>query len=784
MACRWDEVLAGDEMWQSREQFTNCSRHVLKLAEDAAKELQHSHIGTEHLLIALMQEEDGVASHVLREIGLRVPRIQELAKQMTLASSLTSGRLPVLSPILKKTLEWTVDAARIMNNHFIGTEHLLLGMIRQDDPISRWIGRLLKRAPLDENIGLKILLFLNVEPEVIKSETHRLLRQWQLQADQQNGSDSTALSSKSTLSSEKETMVTDLDPQTLDNLYAAHIVNGHPPEQRMVSYHNVADVLESHATETPDAPYLIHYDQEGRREQFSYAEFNARVNQVANVLTSFGVGNGVRVATIAYNHMDTVIAYFACWKIGAAVAPQNVAEDDARIAFILRNSGATLALVMPDYLERAEKIIADAPNIRQIVQIGGMAQGNYPHLPTLAAEQSTTFTPANVPDLDTESLLVYTSGTTGAPKGVVLTQYNMLVDAHGIAEWQQITSEQRLMNVLPIHHVNGIVMTLITPLYVGGSVVLNRQYQSSTFWVRIAREHVQIVSVVPTLLQFSCEYADAQEAAGKSIWGEGVAHNDMAHFRHIVCGAGTLAIALVRRFEDRFGIPILHGYGLSETTCFDCFLPIDLDWTTHRGWLQDHGYPSIGCPIAPNEMAIFDASGSGLQLGPSERGEICARGHNVMKYYYQRPDANRETFKYGWFRSGDEGFFELDEQGRQFFFITGRIKELINRGGVKFSPFDIEEVLLEIPGVKVGLAIAFENDYYGEEVGAYVVLEDGAMLTEAQILMHCRARMTFEKSPKVVVFGTEIPVTTTGKYQRLKLRDRFADWKDVQFRKA
>jgi long-chain acyl-CoA synthetase len=155
-----------------------------------------------------------------------------------------------------------------------------------------------------------------------------------------------------------------------------------------------------------------------------------------------------------------------------------------------------------------------------------------------------------------------------------------------------------------------------------------------------------------------------------------------------------------------------------------------------------------------------------------------------MKHYFKRPDANKETFDFAWFRSGDEGFYRQDERGRPFFFITGRIKELINRGGVKFSPFDIEEVLLEIPGVKVGLAVAFKNDYYGEEVGAYVVLEDGAHLDEAAIIAHCHQRMTFEKSPKVVVFGREIPITSTGKYQRLKLRALFDEWQSRQFRKS
>jgi long-chain acyl-CoA synthetase len=181
-------------------------------------------------------------------------------------------------------------------------------------------------------------------------------------------------------------------------------------------------------------------------------------------------------------------------------------------------------------------------------------------------------------------------------------------------------------------------------------------------------------------------------------------------------------------------------------------------------------------------MGIFAPDGSGEQLGPGERGEICIRGHNVMNYYFLRPEANQETFKFGWFRSGDEGFYEVDDQGRHFFFITGRIKELINRGGVKFSPFDIEERLLALPGVKVALAVAFPNDYYGEEIGAYVVPKEGARLDEAAVIAHCRETLGFAKSPKAVIFGREIPVTTTGKYQRLKLRDLFAEWQGTQFR--
>jgi long-chain acyl-CoA synthetase len=579
------------------------------------------------------------------------------------------------------------------------------------------------------------------------------------------------------------------DEQTQENILKARTLNGIPPYQYLVPYRSVKHMLENRTQETPDKVYLIHYDADGNREEFTYGQFNARVNQIANFLVAHGVKRGNRVATIAHNHSDTVMIYFACWKIGAAVAPQNVSEDDPRIAYILRNSESVIALVRPEYLERAEAIVygkdegLGADNIREIVQVGGDPHPKYKQLYDELAAFSSEFTPEAEPSLDDECLLVYTSGTTGAPKGVVLMQYNMLVDALSISNWQGITGNQRMMCVLPIHHVNGTIVTLITPMFVGGSTVLNRAYSSHHFWERIAREKVHVVSVVPTLLQFSCEFADKQAAEGKSIFGDGVSKDDLRHFRHFICGAGTLAVALAKRFEDQMGFRILHGYGLSETTCYSCHLPIDLDWQTHQHWMQDYGYPSIGCPILANEMAIFDPTGSGQQLGPGERGEICIRGHNVMKHYFKRPDANEETFKFGWFRSGDEGFYEVDERGRQFFFITGRIKELINRGGVKFSPFDIEEVLLQIPGVKVGLAVAFENVYYGEEVGAYVVREADSAVTEEEILAYCRQHMTFEKSPKAVVFGTEVPVTTTGKYQRLKLKELFTDWKETQFRK-
>ena len=601
-------------------------------------------------------------------------------------------------------------------------------------------------------------------------------------------------------------MGTEVDTLTAANLYQARIKDGVPPELKKAPFRNIRDLLSMHSMTSGGKTFLIYYDKDERAQKLSYAEFNARVHQAANFMVEdLGIRRGDRVATIAYNHADTVLIYFACWVIGAAVAPLNVAEDDRRIAFILRNSQAKVCFVREEYLERAQNIVQGADgdggvaNIDQIIQVGGAPSERAINFHEALKNRPTTYLAdesgaksADVPlseggaataGLDDEALLVYTSGTTGSPKGVILSQYNLLVDAQGISQWQAITGNQRMMCVLPIHHVNGIVVTIITPLYVGGSTVLNRRFSVSRFWERIVREGVNVVSVVPTLLQFLLEYGEQERAQGNTIFGGSISRRDLSHFRHLICGAGTLSVALAKAFSEMFGVTIIHGYGLSETTCYSCFLPIGLSWAANQRWLLAHDYPSIGCPIEPNEMAIFSADGSGQQLGEGERGEICIRGHNVMQGYFNRPDANAETFKFQWFRSGDEGFFLRDEAGRQFFFITGRIKELINRGGVKFSPFDIEEVLLGIDGVKVGLAVGFKNDYYGEEVGAYVVLEAGARLDEASVIAGCRAQMPFEKSPKVVVFGSEIPVTSTGKYQRLKLQDRFAEWEHTQFRR-
>jgi acyl-CoA synthetase (AMP-forming)/AMP-acid ligase II len=540
-----------------------------------------------------------------------------------------------------------------------------------------------------------------------------------------------------------------------------------------VGYENIGELMFRRARDFDTKPFLIYYDSEGNRREDNYKDFFMLCGMCANMMRSYGLKRGDRIATISNNHADTVIHYFAAWLMGVCVVPVSLSEDDNRITYILENSQAKMVFLRKDYLERVMPIIDSVASIEATMVCGEPESDSvgekYYWFDEELSKAGSIFHADNAVTKDDEALIVYTSGTTGNPKGVVLTQYNLMADAKGISQWHGITNATRMMCVLPIHHVNGTIVTLVTPMYAGGSVVLNQKFQSDYFFERIEKEKVHIVSVVPTLLAFLLEYYKDHPLIPipRSL-------------RHIICGAGPLTVELGEQFEERFGIRIVHGYGLSETTCYSCYLPKDISDEEHKKWMRNYGFPSIGVALPQNEMMIADENGK--ELAPSERGEIAIRGFNVMKYYDNNEAANASTFSYGWFRSGDEGFYELDEKGNKYFFITGRLKELIIRGGVNLSPLEIDEVINRCPGVKIGISVGFENDFYGEEVGAYVQKEDPS-LSEDALIAHCKEHLPFAKVPKVVIFGDNVPVTSTGKYQRNKCKPLFAEYRAIQFRK-
>lgn len=514
--------------------------------------------------------------------------------------------------------------------------------------------------------------------------------------------------------------------------------------------------------EFDERPWLIWYDIDGNRQAFNYREFVHHVKQCAAFLKDNGIGRGDRVATVSHNHWHTAVHYFACWMIGATVVPINLGEDDDRIAFILNFAEVTFAFVRDQYEPRWASLLGQH-KLSGRIRTAVCTSESLGYAADYRAEPIEAWYAYNE-----GSLIVFTSGTTGNPKAVLLTQGIMLEDARSIMEWHRFGWDDRMMCVLPIHHVNGTILTMLTPFYTGSSTVLNQKFQTEHFFERIAREQVRTVSVVPTLLQYLIHH-----------WPDGL-DISIPHFKYIICSAGPLTVNTAKKFTETFGIRIIHGYGLSETTCYSCFMPIDLDVAEHEAWLHDHGYPSIGVELTCNDMDIHDPSGISLPEG--ERGEIVIRGPNIMQEYYRNEDANASTFAWGWFRSGDEGFWKSDGNGNRYFFITGRLKELIIRGGVNYAPLEIDEVINRAPGVKAGIAVGFENDWYGEEIGAYIQLQDGVEKDPVPIIDYCRQHLPFSKSPKVVIFGDQIPVTSTGKYQRLKVAGLFSQWKETQFR--
>ena len=593
----------------------------------------------------------------------------------------------------------------------------------------------------------------------------------------------------------------DLSDEIKEKIVNAHFVRGIAPHHYKVKYKNIFELVQYRAHLQGDEKYITYYPDRGDRVSLTFKQFSDKVFKTANLLISHGIGINDRIATISYNHINTVIQYFAAWSIGATVVPINVNEEPERIKYILESSAAKLAFVKHEYVEKIQLIQKEIPRFKEILVHGVTDAAYIPGADNIKIfedeieKQSAELVPDENVFQETEALIVYTSGTTGNPKGVVLTQYNLLIDADGIAAWHNITKGECLMCVLPIHHVNGTVVTIMTSMYAGARLVLNQKFHTDNFFNRLAEEKVNIVSVVPTLLQFLCHDYGAMGLTStvntpivKSA-GEGAGLRSgyvlpvLPDFRHIICGAGPLTCELALKFESMFGLKIMHGYGLSETTCYSCFLPIDLSKEEHTKWLKDFGFPSIGVEIEPNEMDIHNDKGEPIAEG--ERGEIVIRGHNVMKYYDNNPEVNAKTFEFGWFRSGDEGFYKLDDKGRKFFFITGRIKELIIRGGINIAPLEIDEVLMSISEIKAGIAVGFDNDWYGEEVGALVQLKesfDENEYTKADIIAKCKESLPFYKTPKVVIFTDTIPVTSTGKYQRNKVKQLFAEFKTVQFK--
>jgi oxalate---CoA ligase len=467
----------------------------------------------------------------------------------------------------------------------------------------------------------------------------------------------------------------------------------------------------------------------------SYASLKEQVVAVAEALAAAGVKRGDRVGTALPNGLPNVVTFLAASMVGTA-APLNPAYKEDDFKFYLEDTNAKFLLLPPDGAEDARRAAGDrVPIIAVDLDEAGKVR--------LSTEGRKPFASASADDV---ALILHTSGSTGRPKRVPLTHAQLSISARNVAQTYELTPQDVSLCVMPLFHVHGLVASTLATLATGGTVVVPAKFNPLSFW-RVAGDYgATWYSAVPTLHQLLAARAQpgAKPAGAEKL-------------RFIRSCSASLSPQLMSDLEAAFGAPVLEAYGMTEAAHQMASNPLPP---------AAHKPASVGPNTGTTTIGIMDGAGNLLKAG--ERGEVVIRGANVIGGYENNPEANASSFVNGWFRTGDQGY--LDEDG--YLLLTGRLKEMINRGGEKIAPREIDEVLLGHPAVAEAVAFGTPHPTWGEEVAAAVVLKSDA--SEADLIAYCRERMADFKRPKQIHITTAIPRTATGKIQRRVVAEAFA----------
>ncbi|HNP72620.1 MAG TPA: long-chain fatty acid--CoA ligase [Kouleothrix sp.] len=504
---------------------------------------------------------------------------------------------------------------------------------------------------------------------------------------------------------------------------------------------NLAMLLEQSARRTPAKVALILDDIKLR-----YAELNGVANKIANGLVGLGVKPGDKVALMLPNTPHFVMCYYAILKAGAVVVPLNVLFKRHEVEYHLDDSDSVALIVWEGFLGEAAEGFAKASRCRNLLvaQMPGstaqLPEGALP-LTALMADTPPTFdTVQTMPD-DT-AVILYTSGTTGRPKGAELSHFNMFFNAYIGAEKVLRTGPDEVgLAVLPLFHSFGQTCVMNALLYSGGTISLLPRFEPQKALEVMVRDKVSYFAGVPTMYFYLLNFPDA-------------ASYDLSSLKRCCSGGAAMPVEVMHAFNQKYNVTILEGYGLSETSPVASFNQLD----------QEPKPGSIGVPIWGVEMRCIDSEGRTVPTG--ELGEIVIRGHNVMKGYYKRPDANAEAIRGGWFYTGDVAYQDADG----YFFIKDRVKDLIIRGGFNVYPREIEEVLYAHPAVAEAAVISVPDTALGEEIKAVVAFKPGQSATEQAIIDYCKERLAAYKYPRSVEIRDTLPKTATGKILKRELK--------------
>ncbi len=497
------------------------------------------------------------------------------------------------------------------------------------------------------------------------------------------------------------------------------------------------DVLVAHEQHQPDAPLLIAPET---AHTLSYRQFARETRQLAARYAALGLRTGDHVGFLLHNGYQTTTIFLGTMAAGYVVTPLNLLSHGTQLAYVLSHSDVKLVFTSGHYEAQLRTALALLPADRAeqilIAVIDSDAPSAHAGYGELALDGPL--------DTTTPSLLMYTSGTTGTPKGALLTHGNLLHAGYTVSDWHSLTAADRVLSSLPLYHINGQCIATVAPFVSGGSIIAPHRFSASNWWGWVERYQPSWLNLVPTIIAYLLNGADANTRKWPNI-------------RFARSASAPLPPDQHRAFEALFGIGVIEAMGMTECASVVFCNPQDAA-------RRKYGTPGLPCGV--EARVVSTESGAVLDVGAT--GELHLRGANVMAGYYGAPDKTAEALTAdGWLRTGDLGHRDADD----FYFVTGRIKELIIKGGENIAPREIDEALLTHPAVLEAAAVGIPDVNYGQDILVAVVLKPGAVCDEATLRAHCERVLGRYKTPKLFRFVEDLPKGPSGKVQRLKLLD-------------
>lgn len=475
-------------------------------------------------------------------------------------------------------------------------------------------------------------------------------------------------------------------------------------------------------------------------KEYTNVQMDRAARKLGNALKKLGVKRGDRVILQMPNSPEVFQAFQGIWKIGAIAVPINYQIGAEETAYIYQDSGADIVITVPEFMDKVKEAQTKSPGVKNVIVVSEKAIEGTLSFAKLLQESSDKLEIVQTDDNDVAAL-VYTSGTTDKPKGVMQTHYGLYYTAIKVQETNNYSMEAVNVAMLPLCHSYGIGIMNSSSLRTYGKTVVLRQFNLEQLFSAIEKYKVTSVAAVPTMYIYMLGYPD-------------YAKYDLSSVKYFICGSAPLSIETWKQFKGKFGGEIAEGWGLTEACANNSCNPID--------GLKKVG--SIGVPMKGMEMKIFDDNDKEVPQGRD--GEIVLRGPMVMKGYWNQPEATAEIIRNGWLHTGDIGYVDTDG----YFFITDRKKDIIIKGGENISPRAIEEVLYAHPCIAEAACIGITDKVYGEDIKAFVVLRPEQKATPDEIMEYCEGKLKRFFVPKDIVILSTMPKTLVGKILKKELR--------------